>query len=169
MSGTELQSSRLNSTHGFIVSHSNFNFGQDTIGYNTASNNTISKSLIVKPSSRVEIRIHYFDVGPGDYLNLTFISDNQTTQSVYICGGYNSALPNTVSFYSRGSHAEGLLIFNPHLTSRSNNSTGYLLEYKGRFRFNNTTCKLHISMDTLLLGIWYGSLELYPLIDCEDN
>ena len=137
MSGTELQSSCLNSTHGFIVSHSNFNFGQDTIGYTTASNNTLYKVLIVKPNSRVEVRVHYFDIGPGDYLNLTIISENQTTQSAYICGGYNSALPYTVNFYSGGSHDEGLLILNPHLTSRSNNSTGFLLENKGRFQQYN--------------------------------
>ena len=141
MSGTELQSSCLNSTHGFIVSHSNFNFGQDTIGYTTASNNTLYKVLIVKPNSRVEIRIHYFDIGPGENLNLTFISDNQTTQSAYICSGYNSALPHTVNFYSGGFHEEGLLFFNPHLTSRSINSTGFLLEYKGRFQRYNMSSK----------------------------
>ena len=162
MLGTELQSSCLNSTHGFIVSHSNFNFGQDTIGYNTASNNTLFKVPIVKPNSRVEVRIHYFDIGSGDYLNLTFISDNQTTQSVYICGGYISALPYTVNFYSGGSR-EGLLVSSTNLTSRSNNSTGYLLEYKGRFRFNNTTCKLHISMDTAVRNlIWkFGIIPSY--------
>ena len=162
MSGTKLQSSRLNSTYGFIVSHSNFNFGQDTIGYNTASNNTLFKVLIVKPNSRVEVRIHYFDIGSGDYLNLTFISDNQTTQSVYICGGYISALPYTVNFHSGGSR-EGLLVFSTNLTSRSNNSTGFLLEYKGRFQ----RCKMqHVSHKlvwTLLFWIWCKRSELYPL------